>query len=87
MAQGNVLLRPSPDELAALEGAVRRSRLSKAEIFRQAQALWLDMYDRGQLSTALIRAGYLPPDGRVPGEGARDAARGSPWDEIMQGGG
>lgn len=80
MAKGNVLLRPKPEQLAALQHAVDRTRLSKEEIYRQALALWLWMRENGQLSAALTRAGYLPPDdARVTGT--------DHWEEIMQGGG
>jgi len=79
MAKGNVLLRPSEDEHAALSSAVARTRLSKAEIYRQALALWLHEMKRGQLTDALVRAGYLSADGQA-------RSQDSPWDEIMQGG-
>jgi hypothetical protein len=78
MAKGNVLLRPKPDQLAALQRAVDMTRLSKEEIYRQALALWLWMRENGQLTDTLTRAGYLPSNVMPPA--------GSPsWDQIMDG--
>jgi hypothetical protein len=78
MAKGNVLLRPRPDQLAALQRAVDFTRLSKEEIYRQALALWLWMRENGQLTDTLTRAGYLPP-------GTALQAESPSWDQIMDG--